>query len=298
LQGSDQINAMPDARPVAEVTTLLVFLFAAWPEVKKKQVRLWLKHKCITVNGRVTSQFDQKLKPGDRVAVHGEGFAAPGTALDSGLNILHEDAALLVVEKPSGLLTMASEGEREKTAYFQLTDHVRRGQAHSRARIWIVHRLDRETSGLLVFAKTEPAKRSLQANWDQVEKRYQAVTEGKFLKTEGTLKAWLDESDPFRVKVVQRTPETRQAVTHYKVLKQGKDRAIVEIRLETGRRHQIRVQLAGVGCPIVGDSRYGAKTDPAKRLGLHATFLRLQHPQSGQPMEFSSRLPQVLQRLV
>ena len=135
----------------------------------------------------------------------------------------------------------------------------------SRERVWIVHRLDRETSGIMVFAKTPEAKSALQTNWDKAVKRYQAVAEGLLPSDRGTFRSWLDEANPFKVFSVQRNPQTRHAVTHYRVLKRNKGRTLVELTLETGRRHQIRVHLADAGCPIVGDAKYGAKTDPAKR---------------------------------
>ena len=235
---------MSAARTVAEPTELLVFLFAAWPETKRKQVRTWLKAGSVAVNGRVITQFNHSLLPGDSVAIRPKGFAAPETSLAGGLRIRHEDAAILVIEKPAGLLSIASPSEMERTAYALLTDHVRRGNRQSRARVWIVHRLDRETSGLMVFAKTEEAKTALQENWESVEKKYFAVVEGIPSEMSGTLDSDLDESDSFKVKVVSPGPETRRAITHYRLIKKGSNTALLELSLETGRRHQIRVQLA------------------------------------------------------
>ena len=249
-------------------------MFLAWPEEKKKQVRTWLKFQAVTVNGRPISQFDHPLKPGDTVAIRSDRFAAPKTSLPSGIKIYFEDASVLVVEKPANLLSIASEAEPEKTAYFQLTEYLRQAHPRSKQRVWIVHRLDRETSGLMVFAKTPEAKEFLQANWDRFEKKYEAVAEGRLPRPSGTLKSDLDESNPFKVFIRPASGLTRHAVTHYRVLAETKPLSLVELTLETGRRHQIRVQLASVGCPIIGDEKYGAKTDPAGRLGLHSSFLR------------------------
>jgi 23S rRNA pseudouridine1911/1915/1917 synthase len=289
---------MPRPTTVQQPAELLAFLFAAWPGEKKKQIRNWLKFQAITVNGRPVTQFNHPLEAGDVVAVRQDRFAVPETTLPSGMRILFEDADLLVIEKPSGLLSMASASEEEKTAYFQLTAYLRRGRREARERVWIVHRLDRETSGLMVFAKTPAAKAVLQKGWEQVEKTYEAVVEGELAEEAGVFDSHLDESNIMRVRSAPAGEGTRHARTGYRVLKRGGKCTLVELTLETGRRHQIRVHLADAGCPIVGDPKYGAKTDPAKRLALHATALRFPHPVSGKEMRFASPLPRELGRLV
>ncbi|HRJ71942.1 MAG TPA: S4 domain-containing protein, partial [Terrimicrobiaceae bacterium] len=140
---------MPKPIAVESPAELLPAMFAAWPEVKKTQIRSWLKHQAVTVNGRPITQFNHPLNPGDVVAIRNDRFAAPKTVLGSGIKIYFEDASLMVIEKPEDLLSIASEAEQEKTAYFLLTDYVRRGNPNSRSRVWIVHRLDRETSELM-----------------------------------------------------------------------------------------------------------------------------------------------------
>jgi len=277
---------------------LLDYLFAHWPEVKRKQVRTWLKYQAVTVNGRPTSQFNHPLQAGDTVAIRSDRFAIPQASLPSGMKVYFEDATLIVIDKPENLLSVASLAEEEKTAYFQLTEYLRRGTKHARDRIWIVHRLDRETSGLMVFAKTPEAKEALQSGWDEVVKRYEAVVEGGLPKEEGTLDSHLNETNPFRVYSAPASGETRRAVTHFRVLKQSAKRTLVELTLETGRRHQIRVQLADLGCPIVGDEKYGAKTNPAHRLALHSCALEFLHPATQEKLSFSSPLPKNLVRLV
>lgn len=289
---------MPKPSTVSEPAELLAYCFSAWPEVKKTQMRSWLKFQAITINGRPTSQFNHPLKPGDVVAVRTDRFATPKTVLGSGMMVYFEDADLIVIEKPSGLLSIASEAEQEKTAYHQLMEHVRHGNPLSRERVWIVHRLDRETSGLMVFAKTPESKEILQGRWDAAEKRYEAVVEGKLRDETGTFESDLDESNPYKVFSVRPSELTRHAVTHYRVLARSAWRSLVELTLETGRRHQIRVQLSEAGCPIVGDKKYGAKSDPAKRLGLHACSLRFPHPKTGKELRFSSPLPKDLAKLV
>ena len=289
---------MPKPFVASQPGPLLEQMFSAWPDEKKKQIRTWLKFQAVTVNGRPVSQFNHPLAVGDSVAIRSDRFAAPKTSLPSGIQIFYEDAHLLVIAKPENLLSIASEAEPEKTAYFQLTEYVRQAHPRSKERVWIVHRLDRQTSGLMVFAKTPETKEILQSRWDQFEKKYEAVVEGRLPQETGTLKSDLDESNPFKVFIRPASALTRHAVTHYRVLKNNRHRSLVELTLETGRRHQIRVQLSSLGCPIVGDEKYGAKSDPAGRLGLHSCFLRLIHPVSSQELRFTSPLPKPLAKLV
>ena len=143
----------------------------------------------------------------------------------------------------------------------------------------------------MVFAKSEPAKRTLQTNWEAAEKKYLAVVEGAPSSPAGLLDSHLDEADAFKVRIAPEGPGTRRALTRYRVMKKGKTTALLELILETGRRHQIRVQLAAAGCPIVGDGRYGARTNPIRRLALHASHLRFSHPATGREMRFESPLP-------
>ena len=289
---------MPKPSTVQQPAELLAYLFAIWPGEKKKQIRNWLKFQSVTVNGRPVTQFNHPLAPGDVVAIRSDRFAIAKTALPSGIRIFFEDAAILVIEKPAGLLSMASESEREKTAYFQLTDYLRHGSHEARDRVWIVHRLDRETSGLMVFAKTPRAKEILQTGWEQVEKIYEAVVEGRLKSDAGTFASDLDESDMLKVRSAPPSALTRHTVTHFRVLARREWRTLVQLTLETGRRHQIRVHLADAGCPIVGDKKYGAKSDPAKRLALHACVLRFPHPETRQEMRFESPLPKDLAKLM
>lgn len=289
---------MPKPSTVQAPAELLAYLFATWPNEKKKQIRTWLKFQSVMVNDRPITQFDHPLYPGDVVSIRTDRFAAPRSVLACGITVHYEDADIIVINKPDNLLSIASEAEQEKTAYFQLTDYLRQGQQKARERVWIVHRLDRETSGLMVFAKTAQAKETLQAGWDKAEKRYEAVVEGRLPEDSGTMESDLNETNPFKVFSSPPTEFTRHAITHYRVLARKPTRTLVELTLETGRRHQIRVQLADLGHPIVGDEKYKAKTDPAKRLGLHSSFLRFPHPETGKEMSFTSPLPKKLASLV
>ena len=277
---------------------LLDFLLASRPEVKRTRVRQWLKYGSIHVNGRLVTRSNHPLQTGDVVSIRPQGTVRAARLLPPGMKVAFEDASLIVIEKPENLLSIASAKERGKTAYAFLTDYARRGSRRGAERVWIVHRLDRETSGLMVFAKTEEAKLASQAHWSTTDKRYLAVVEGRPPADHGVLSSYLDESSPFKVHSAPPSERTRHAITHYRVVKRTAARALIELTPETGRRNQLRVHLADTGCPIVGDHKYEARTDPAGRLGLHATFLQFKHPLSGALLRFESPLPKDLVRLV
>jgi len=283
---------------VSEPQPLLAFLFQAMPEVKRTNVKQWLKFGAIRVNEQVVTRHNQQLQPGDLITIHPTKAPPTTPDLPQGVQVLYEDADILVIHKPSYLLTISTEKETDRTAYHAMTGYVRDRARTGMARIWIVHRLDRETSGVLIFAKSEEAKETLQSDWATSEKSYLALVEGKPPAQSGTLRTHLDESQPHRVFARGPGEGTREAVTHYRVLRQGMGRTLVEVTLETGRRHQIRVQLSQVGCPIVGDEKYGAKSNPARRMALHAAVLKLNHPRTGEPMVFESPFPPELLRLL
>ena len=289
---------MPAFYTVEQPVELLAFLFACRPEVKRTKIRQWLKYGAIQVNGRPITRSSYRLQTGDQVSVRTQEHERPEILLPRGMKVLFEDASLMVIEKPENLLSMANATERVKTAYAFLTDYVRRGNPLNPERVWIVHRLDRETSGLMVFAKTEVAKRALQAHWYNTEKRYLAIVEGSPPADHGVLKSHLDESGPFKVYSATPSERTRYAVTHYRVMKRIATRTLLELTPETGRRNQIRVHLADAECPVIGDRKYSARTNPARRLGLHASSLQFKHPSSGEILRFESPLPQDLARLM
>ena len=261
-------------------------------------MRQWLKYGSVQVNGRSITRSNHPLQTGDLVSIRAKGDVRAEGLLPPGMTVLFEDASLIVIEKPEHLLSMASATERDETAYAFLTDYVRRGNPQSRERVWIVHRLDRESSGIMVFAKTAAVKRALQAHWSKAEKRYLAVVEGNPPADHGVLRSHLDESGPFKVRSARPSERTRHAVTHYRVMKRIATCALIELTPETGRRNQIRVHLADAGCPIIGDHKYEARTNPARRLGLHASHLEFKHPLSGELLRFESPLPQDLVRLL
>jgi 23S rRNA pseudouridine1911/1915/1917 synthase len=215
--------------------------------------------------------------------------SSPLRRLPHGLVLLYEDRDILALDKPAGLLSIAAGAERDKTAYWILAEYLRkRGEKRRPA---VVHRLDRDTSGVMIFAKSGEIKRRLMDNWDELVKvrRYTALVEGQMAESEGLIDAPLGEDKKSGRMMVK--PGGMRALTRWRLIKQGRVHALLGLELETGRRNQIRVHLASTGHPVAGDRNYGARTDPLRRLGLHAEELSFLHPRDGRLMEFRSPAP-------
>ena len=223
---------------------------------------------------------------------------SPGRHQPQGLTILYEDRDILVVDKAPGLLTMGTENERTRTAYYRLTDYIRKGCAKSRKRVFIVHRLDREVSGILVFAKTAAAKTSLQDQWEETEKKYLAVVHGKLANETGIISTYLAENSAHVVYSTSDPKKGKLSHTAYRVLKETRAFSLLEITLLTGRKNQIRVHLAENGHPIVGDKKYGERDRAHKRLALHAQSISFKHPFSGKRLTFETEIPAYFNKLV
>ncbi len=279
--------------PVTEKILLQDFLFATLKDHKKTKIKQILKFGSVHVNGREVTWYQHPLKPGDKVEILSkERAATERSKTDLGLKIHFEDKELLVVDKPAGLLTMGTEREKELTLYFMLTEYVRSQSDDESGRVFIVHRLDRDASGLIVFAKNDATKRALQGHWELATKKYYAITEGTPKETEGTIENFLREDKFRRVFSTSKDhPDAMHAVTHYRVLRENGGYALLEVTLETGRKNQIRVHLLSLGHPIMGDAKYSAKSDPFRRLALHACFLSFPHPATGAIQTFHSPLP-------
>lgn len=213
-----------------------------------------------------------------------------------GLIILHEDRDLIVVDKAPGLLTMGTDREKVETAYYRLTDYVRKGNPKSRERIFIVHRLDREVSGILVFARSEAAKNSLQEQWANVEKHYLALVHGLPREPEGTFSSYLVENGVHSVYSTTDPARGKLSHTAYTLLGHAQGISLLDINLLSGRKHQIRVHLAENDLPIVGDAKYGTKDAHVRRLALHAKSLSFHHPHNGKPCFFETRVPHFFSR--
>ena len=283
--------------PPTAAGPLLPWLVAALRPMSRTAVKELLRDGRVSVNGAATTRHDHLLAPGDVVAVGPRPSASATELKRSGLAVVYEDDAVVVVNKPSGLLTVATEGEKVDTAFARLSAHL---SATGAGRPFVVHRLDRDTSGLLLFARTAAARDTLQAAWDAVTKTYLAVVAGTPTPAEGVVDNYLTEGRDLRVRAGRdpSRPGAKRAVTRYRVVRPGGRFTLIEVGLETGRKHQIRVHLAGLGCPVIGDAMYGSKADPAGRLGLHAWRLAFDHPSTGVRVELESSLPAVLGRVV
>ena len=215
-----------------------------------------------------------------------------------GLSILYEDREILVVDKIAGLLTIGTEREKQKTAHFLLNDYVRKGNERSRNRVFIVHRLDRDTSGILIFAKSENTKRYLQDHWKEFSKTYFTVVHGKLNEKEGVITSYLMENKAFRVYSVNDTDKGKFSKTGYKVIRESDQYSLLEITLFTGRKNQIRVHLSEMGHPVAGDKIYGMADKGIKRMALHSASLTITHPFTHQEMSFTTEIPLYFKTLV
>lgn len=275
---------------------LLEYLFKVMPDRKRTTVKDYLKHNQVMVNGEVTRQFDIVLKAGDSVRVNTSREFQ--TLRSPRLQIVYEDDDIIVVNKGYGLLSVGTDRQKKETAYAMLRDYVKRLDPSNK--IFIIHRLDQHTSGLMMFARTQQAKEAMQHNWNNMvlERRYVAVVEGKLDPAEGERRSYLAENSEHVVYSTDNPDEGKLAVTRYRTLRSSNGYTLVELQLETGRKNQIRVHLSDLGYPIAGDRKYGAKTSPIHRLALHAMTLRFVHPVTRRDMFFTTQVPVPFSKMV
>lgn len=275
---------------VSEPTGLLNFLLLNISGKSRNNIKSLLSHREVTVDGTVITQYDYMLKEGQRVCIK-----APAPGVEKNKNepdIIYEDDEFIAINKPVGLVTVSTEKEKENTAYQMITEYVRRRNAKNR--IFVVHRLDRETSGVLLFAKNEKIKLALQAGWSDLvtDREYIAVVEGELKDKSGTVKSWLRQTRTLLMYSSSKPGDGLEAVTNYCVQKETSEYSLVDIHLETGRKNQIRVHMKDIGHSVTGDKKYGAENNPLKRMGLHACKLELKHPYSGILMSFEAPVPE------
>jgi 23S rRNA pseudouridine1911/1915/1917 synthase len=272
---------------VREAQSLLDALGQLYPDSTKTTLRQMLQAGRVRVNGEVEKNARRELDAGELVEV---GQKAVQPALPPGLAILHEDDDVIVVLKSHGLLTVATEREREATAQAYLNVYLKEKGGE---RIHVVHRIDRETSGVLVFAKNFEAREALKEKFaaHDVERVYVAVIEGEMDPPQGTIRSHLRERRDLRMESVDFHPDAKLAVTHYRTIETNGRYSMLEIRLETGRKNQIRTHLAEAGHPVVGDRMYGSTVNPLGRLGLHAKILGFDHPKTGKKLVFTVPVP-------
>lgn len=297
--GAERNRFKPDVIETYHVTedaTLLDFLIRAMPQRKRTAVKNLLGHNQIAVNGIPTTQFDMPLKEGDEVKANlTREFRV---FYNRRLKLVYEDDDIIVVNKGYGLLSMGTDKIKEGTAYSILREYLK--WQNPRNMLFIVHRLDRDTSGLMVFAKTQEAKDKLQHNWNNmvISRKYLAVVEGKPEPEEGEVRSYLAENSRFEVYSTDKPEEGQLAVTRYRTLRSRNGYSLMEVTLDTGRKNQIRVHMKDLGHPIAGDRRYGAKSSPIHRMALHAQTLRFIHPITRKDMNFSTPVPASFARMV
>ncbi len=279
---------------VEESTTLLSFLLASLKGKSRNNVKSLLSRRLVAVDGIPLSQFDTPLSPGQKVTILSSS-APRAEALP--FPLLYEDEHLIVVNKPAKLLSVASDKEKVRTAYHMVTDYVKSRRVDDR--IYVIHRLDRDTSGVLMFARDPETKELFQTRWNDIITRrgYLAVVEGTPKPDRNTIRSHLVETATHLSFSGSPGPNAKEAVTSYHVIKAGKGYALLDISIETGRKNQIRVHMKESGHPVAGDKQYGARTNPIGRLCLHASELSFTHPATGAAVTFKAKMPRDFNRM-
>ena len=273
---------------VREEGELLEFLMKAMDGISRTKVKKMLTYDSVYVNDRVVSQHNFQLKPNMRVSIK---KSSEGNRFKNfWVKIVFEDDHILVVEKKAGILSSSTtpKDESVKTILNYYLD-----KTHQHANAHTVHRLDKFTSGLIIFAKSKKVALEFEQDWKErvYDRRYVALVHGELPKSQGTVASWLKDDSHYVTHSSQEDNGGKYAVTHYKKLKSGNGFSLVELQLETGRKNQIRVHLQDLGCPVVGDLKYGDGSDPINRLGLHAYKLCFKHPVTGEDMKFETDIP-------
>lgn len=285
----------PTSFTLKKEDTLLSSLISNVAHKTRKTLKAVLRDGQVSVDNLPVTQFDHALVPGQCVEVRWEKDLKE--RLQSKLDIVHIDEDIVVINKPSGLLTIATDKEKRRTAYSILSNFVKTENPENK--IFIIHRIDRETSGLLMFARSEKVKQQIQENWNATisQRTYIGVVEGEVAPTEGTITSWLTESKAFIVYSSQKQELGKKAVTNYRKIMGNSALTMLQINLETGRKHQIRVHMQDLGHPIIGDKKYGSNLNPIKRVGLHAQVLAFTHPTTGKLCRFDSGIPHKFMKL-
>ena len=274
---------------VKERMELMPFLQVCYPEKSRNTIKSLLAHKQVKVNNIPVTQYNHLLLPNQEVTVF---FGkVTGKVDNSGVRILFEDKCLIVIEKRAGLLSMGTEKEKDNTAYSYLSAHVKKEDPLNK--VYILHRLDRDTSGVMMFAKTMETQTILQRAWNVAvtERTYIAIVEGNVKDDSGTITSWLRENKNYEVYSSPVDNGGQLATTHFKVLQRNKLFSMLELKLDTGRKNQIRVHMQLLGHSVIGDKKYGANENPIGRLGLHANVLSFRHPYSNKTMRYESFIP-------
>lgn len=276
---------------INEPGQLLPFMLATLAPRSRSEIKSYLAHGNVMLNGMVTTQFDQQLQVNDEVVIN---FTRPFVVVRNRMiKVIYEDQDIIVVEKKSGLLSVPNSQTNKtvKTALDIVNQYVNEQDGRSHA--YVCHRLDQYTSGILIFAKNPVVQEKFRNDWNVyvVERKYTAICEGYPEKEEGEIRSYLNETNAMRVYSTQNPEEGKLAVTRYKVVKRMGDYCMMDIQILTGRKNQIRVHMKDLGCPIAGDRKYGAQSDPCNRLMLHNHALQFVHPMTHENLRFELPLP-------
>ena len=271
---------------VEEDSTLLEFLLKNLSSKSRNNIKNLMKSGFCDLDGQTVTKFDHPLKAGQTLTVSSENAVKNALPFD----IIYEDDHIVVIDKPASLLCIANEHEKEHTAYRYLYSYMK--SKADRSKIFVIHRLDRDTSGIVMFAKDEKTKEAYQSNWDKlvIRRGYTAVCEGTPDEESATLTSYLRESRDSRMYSADNPRHAKKAVTRYTVRKTNGKYSLLDIEIDTGRKNQIRVQLSEIRHPVAGDKKYGAESNPIKRLALHANVLEINSP-TGKRFSFKSKVP-------
>ena len=282
--------------PVNEPCELLDFLLKTFSSQSRNSVKSLLSSHRVSINGAPVTQFNFKLFPKDVVIITKNPIRRK---LRHNLPIIFENDELIVINKPSKLLSVPSDNEKGSTAFRMVNDYLQQKDKHNRA--YIVHRIDEDTSGVLMFAKNEKIAHLLtdKDNWNQLVKKrgYYAVVEGAMEKDSGTVKSYLKKNAQNMMYSSKKPGDGQLAITHYKVIKRNENYTLLDVNIDSGRKNQIRVHMGDLGHYIIGDDKYGEPVNPIKRLGLHAYCLEIVHPISGKLMTFKAPMPKEFENL-
>ena len=275
---------------IKEDGTLLAAAAALLPDHKPTKLKSLLRHNQLAINGVPSTQFDMPVSAGDQLWVNFDRsfqiFSHPR------IKLVYEDNDIIVVDKGYGVLSTAAGKPSDDTVYNILKKYAR--GFSDKANVYVVHRLDRDTSGLMLLTRTKQARDKLISNWNNmvIDRKYIAIVEGKMEQKEGTVKSFLAENpDTFEMYSTDDKKLGRLAVTRYRVVEQGSRFAMVELEIKTGRKNQIRVHMHDLGNPVSGDRKYGGHPSPINRIALHATTLAIVHPITGKAVTFTSPVP-------
>lgn len=280
---------------VNEEMILIYYLRNNLTKLSKNNIKSLLSKEMVTVNNNVQTRYDYLVKKGDKIVIRETKIRVKRYQKD--INILYEDDDLLVINKPSGLLTIGTNKEKDFTLYHFASNYVK--EKNKNNKIFIVHRLDKETSGVVIFAKNQKTKNIFQNSWDKniIKRGYYAVVEGKLAKKEGTIKSYLTENGEFMVYSTN-SKDGKLAITDYKVIKENNKYSLLDINIKTGRKNQIRVHLKENGNVIVGDKKYGSTINPINRMALHAYTLELIDPRTNKKIIFKTNMPTLFNKLI